>query len=403
MRPIHFCRWAILLFGIACVISPFGVIPLGAGEQDSGDGVASWQYGVSAFNGTGYDLPPASAIPTVAPPAPSTAAPYTMPTIPGATYTEALGFDAVEQVAGYSYSDLGTGDLAGNGPSLAAPVQTEPLPGPVSIALPAEESLAAPVGSGAVEPVSDQMEGQLHAAAMSEPLPLQQEVVRWYQYPTRWMKGWDSHAEFGLDGSNGNAETLAIQTGFEMKRQAKQYTFAIDIDYRQASSRGLTTEDNGRLNLDYDRLLGESAWSAFGKLGLEWDKFKVFDLRLNINSGLGYHWVRNKKASLVTRFGAGASKEFGAPDDGWTPEAVFGLEAERQLTSRQKIKGKIDYFPAWEDFADYRLVTDVSWEILLDGSENLSLKLAATDRYDSTPQGAEPNDLYYSLLLLYKF
>ena len=29
--------------------------------------------------------------------------------------------------------------------------------------------------------------------------------------------------------------------------------------------------------------------------------------------------------------------------------------------------------------------------------------LAATDRYDSTPQGAKANDIYYSLLLLYKF
>jgi hypothetical protein len=73
------------------------------------------------------------------------------------------------------------------------------------------------------------------------------------------------------------------------------------------------------------------------------------------------------------------------------------------LTERQKIKGKLDYFPAWDDFGDYRLVADVSWEILLDGSENFSLKVAATDRYDSTPQGALANDLYYSLLLLYKF
>ena len=48
-------------------------------------------------------------------------------------------------------------------------------------------------------------------------------------------------------------------------------------------------------------------------------------------------------------------------------------------------------------------VTDLAWEILLNDSENLSLKLAATDRYDSTPQGAKPNDIYYSLLLLVKF
>ncbi|WP_231612460.1 DUF481 domain-containing protein [Novipirellula galeiformis] len=233
--------------------------------------------------------------------------------------------------------------------------------------------------------------------------PLEEEVTRWYQYPIRWMKGWDNNAEFGINGSSGNADTLALQTGLELKRKSKLYTLGIDIDYRVASSRNVTTEDNGRFNVDADRLLGESDWSMFAKYGMEWDKFKAFDLRINMNGGLGYHWIRQDDASFVTRVGAGASRKFGAPVDEWTPEGVFGAEGERQLTKRQKFTAKIDYFPAWEDFSNFRLVSDIAWEMLLDGSENLSLKLSATDRYDSVPQGAKKNDVYYSLLLLYKF
>ncbi|MCM2369309.1 DUF481 domain-containing protein [Aporhodopirellula aestuarii] len=240
-------------------------------------------------------------------------------------------------------------------------------------------------------------------ATLDEP-PLEQEVVRWYQVPWRWMsKGWENHAEFGLDGSTGNAETLAIQTGLEMKRKTDRYTLALDIDYRQASAQNRTTEDNARLNLDYDRLLGDSNWTTFGKLGMEYDEFKAFDLRLNLNAGLGYYWIRNDNTNLVTRIGAGASREFDSPVDEWTPEAVFGLEADHKLSSRQKLKAKIDYFPTFEDFGDYRVVTDVSWESLIDNSKNLSLRLSVTDRYDSTPQGALANDFYYSALLLYKF
>lgn len=239
--------------------------------------------------------------------------------------------------------------------------------------------------------------------SQSKSAPLQTEVTRWSHYPREWIKGWDSHAEFGLDGSDGNANTLAMQAGLELKRKTEVYTLGIDIHYRQASSRNQTTEQNGRFNVNFDRLLGDSLWSAFAKHGMEWDKFKPFDLRLNLNGGFGYYWLRSDTSTFATRFGAGASREMGAPIDEWIPEAVFGMEAERQLTSRQKLKGKLDYFPAWEKFGDFRLVSDVSWEILLDGSENLSLKLAATDRYDSTPQGAKPNDVYYSLLLLYKF
>ena len=241
------------------------------------------------------------------------------------------------------------------------------------------------------------------AQSVSESAPLEAEVTKWYQYPRAWIKGWDSHAEFGLDGSDGNANTLAMQAGLELKRKTERYTVGVDVNYRQASSRSITTEQNGRFNMNFDRLLGDTSWSAFTKHGMEWDKFKPFDLRLNLNGGFGYYWLRSDTSTFATRFGAGASREIGAPMDDWIPEAVFGMEAERQLTSRQKLKGKLNYFPAWEDFGDYRLVSDLSWEILLDGSENLSLKLAATDRYDSTPQGAKPNDVYYSLLLLYKF
>jgi hypothetical protein len=309
-------------------------------------------------------------------------------------------------------------------PSAADPETTTSLPQVPSIeesepsdrleaeelALPVPEEIAVPQGEAAATPSdddesvpADSIGEQIQQEAGIAAPPLEEEVIRWYQYPRRWMRGWDSHAELGLDGSTGNARTLAIQTGLETKRQTDDYTLALDFDYRQASNRSVTTEDNGRLNLDYDRLLHDSPWAWFAKYGMEWDKFKAFDLRLWVNGGAAYHWVRRDDATLVTRFGAGASKEIGAPVDDWIAEAVFAAEAERQLTSRQKVKSKVEYFPAWEDFGNFRLVSDVAWEILLDDSDNLSLKLAATDRYDSTPQGAKKNDLYYSLLLLYKF
>jgi putative salt-induced outer membrane protein YdiY len=293
---------------------------------------------------------------------------------------------------------------------IAEPTSPQPTPKQSVEELPGlAGGAAAETTAGATPPTAPDSfaptvsENAVAAEAVVEAAPLQEEVIRWYEYPRKWMRGWDSHAELGLDGSSGNSDTLALQSGLELKRKTALQTFAIDVDYRQASSRNVTTEDNGRLNIDYDRLLKGTPWSTFGKLGIEWDKFKPFDLRLNLNGGVGYYWVRQDDANLVTRFGSGASREFGATDDDWLAEAVFGIDADKQVNSRNKLKAKVDYFPAWEDFSNYRLVADFAWEILLDDSENLSLKLAATDRYDSTPQGAEPNDVYYSLLLLYKF
>lgn len=418
----------------------------GVVAQEATSDVPSWMLGKPTFNGSGYDQD-----------LQTNTKPYTVPTEPGVvsrvnpyaaserfvvpfdsimipgqpgvvaraigsagdpkmgaqgTVTPVSGQEAVlpMPLRGPS-TDSGPANSPANGPAngpammdLLPPSGSSPprLP-PTPMADSSTSAADVDVGAVADSDSDSALDSIGSAVASADVPPLQNEVIRWYQYPRRWMTGWDSHAEFGLDGSDGNAETLAIQTGLEMKRKTDAYTFAIDVDYRQASSRSETTEDNGRLNLDYDRLLGGSPWSAFGKFGMEWDEFKAFDLRLNINGGVGYHWIRDDRTTLVTRFGSGASQEIGAPDDDWKAEAVFGIEAERQINSRNKVKAKLDYFPAWEDFADYRLVADVAWEILLNDSENLSLKIAATDRYDSTPQGAEPNDIYYSMLLLYKF
>lgn len=401
----------------------------------------AWRRGVSQWNGTEYEQPEAtiaSSADAVAgtdhsgPVSPPT--PYTVPVDPSSTplvdppSTQPNPFFQLPEKVEDSALELKSPvALPSPGPQLTPPSLSSSPPSETTnfepITIRAESSKPGETGTKSLQPLpppvkpkdvpgkedsigreSSKISDQIATGdGATEPAPLETEVIRWYQYPRRWMRGWDSHAEFGLDGSDGNADTLAIQTGLELKRKTDLYSLGIDIDYRQVMARNATTEDNGRLNIDYDRMVGDSPWSAFAKFGLEWDRFKAFDLRLNVNGGVGYHWIRTESTTLVTRFGAGASKEIGAPDDDWIAEAVFGIEAERQLTARQKLKGKMDYFPAWADFGDYRLVSDVAWEILLDGSENLSLKLAATDRYDSTPQGFEPNDLYYSMLLLYKF
>jgi putative salt-induced outer membrane protein YdiY len=321
----------------------------------------SWQTGQSNWNGNGYDVPPSTP----------------------ASGSE--GLPAMHELPDEWHESFGLSQSNFQQPVIEPLPLTDPAGSAPSRSMPISEAIA-------------------EGATLDQP-PLQQEVVRWYQVPWRWMsKGWTNHAEFGLDGSSGNADTLAIQTGLEMKRKTDAYTLALDIDYRQASARSTTTEDNGRLNIDYDRLLGDkSPWTMFGKFGMEFDEFKAFDLRLNINGGLGYYWVRNDNTNIITRLGAGASREIGAPIDKWVPEAVFGFEADHKLSARQKIKAKLDYFPTFEDFSDYRLVADVAWESLIDSSENLSIRLSLTDRYDSTPQGAIANDVYYSALLLYKF
>ncbi|MGB7346106.1 MAG: DUF481 domain-containing protein [Pirellulaceae bacterium] len=391
--------------GCWTVLAVVGVLVHGSNSMaDESSSVPAWMSGVSTWTGDGYSTPvPATDAPPITgtsshgqrlnPYVSSSDVPYTVPINPQ-TASKAVS-NSINFVAP-------TFDSVPSSTNVANPVaQVAHQAGNSNVAL-NNSFPSSTTGSGPLSQGIGQGLGQ--GIGMERP-PLMTETLSWYQYPWRWMsEGWTNSFELGLDGSQGNAETLAIQTGAELKRKTDAYTLALDFDYRLANNRKVVTEENGRLNIDYDRLLGDSPWSIFGKFGMEWDEFKAFDLRLNLNSGLGYHWIRDDQTTFVTRFGAGASREIGSPDDDWVPEAVFGMDLEHQVNKRNKLKAKVDYFPSWEDFSNYRVVSDASWEILLSEDDSLSLKLAATDRYDSTPQGGnKANDVYYSLLLLVKF
>ncbi len=226
----------------------------------------------------------------------------------------------------------------------------------------------------------------------------------WY-YPWTWipLDGWKNSAELGLNGSAGNAESASFQTGARFKRKSDFTLFDLRTTYNRTSANGTETQNNALIYSDWERFIGNSPWTWFVKNGLEFDKFKAFDYRYNLNSGFGYHFVKTDALTLTGRFGAGTSREFGGPDNRWVPEALFGGDYEHQVNARNKLIAKTDYFPEWGDFSNFRLVSDVAWEYLIDAEGNLSFKLGAMNRYDSTPNGRKPNDVNYSALILYKF
>lgn len=226
----------------------------------------------------------------------------------------------------------------------------------------------------------------------------------WYN-PWTWVPrdGWTNSAELGINGTDGNSKSFSFQTGARFKRKTEKHLFEWKLTHNRTQNSGVESQNNALMSIDYERLFKDSPWSWFSKYGMEYDEFKAFDLRINLNTGMGYRWVDTKDLRLSTRFGAGTSREIGGPDDRWVPEAVFGADYDHQVNARNKLLVKFDYFPEWTDFSNYRIVSDMGWEYLLDEKGNLSMKLGANDRYDSTPNGRKPNDINYTFLMLYKF
>jgi len=213
---------------------------------------------------------------------------------------------------------------------------------------------------------------------------------------------WSGNVEMGLNGSEGNSDALSFRVGSGLKRDTPSNTLELLINYGRNRQGDVETQNNGLLTGRWDWKLSNPDWIVFNRLQLEYDKFKAFDLRMTLASGLGYHLIKNDRTTLTPRLGTAVSHEFGGPDDSWIPEADVGLDFSRQISAKQSIKAIVDYFPSWGDLGDYRLVSQVNWEMLLDEATNLSLKLGAIDRYDSTPNGRRPNDIDYFLTLIWK-
>lgn len=228
------------------------------------------------------------------------------------------------------------------------------------------------------------------------------QAPKWYHF-AYWFgpTPWDIGFELGINGAEGINEALSFRTGGHLKRETDNWKFDNTLVYNKNTANGLETQNNALLDVRVDRKLADSPWSLYFMNQELYDEFQAFDLRVSGNAGIGFQLIDTEHLDLVSRFGAGASREFGGPEDNTAYEALFGLEYDHEITKTQRLYAKADYFPEWEDFSRYRVVTDIGWEIDLDRPGNMSLKFSVIDRYDSTPNGVNPNEVNYAVLLIW--
>jgi hypothetical protein len=223
--------------------------------------------------------------------------------------------------------------------------------------------------------------------------------------PSRWLgpAPWDTGVELGLNGSSGTDEAFSFRMGGYVKRESRYSKLDLTTDYNRTTSSGETTQNNAQLDVRNDWLIDESSpWTLYATTNLFYDENQAFDLQTSANTGVGYRFLHEPGLDFIGRVGGGASREIGGPDDRWVPESLLGMEYDQRITQIHKFYGKLDYYPEWDQIGEYRLVADIGWEISLVQPSNLGLKISASDRFDSTPNGANPHLVNYSVLLLLK-
>jgi putative salt-induced outer membrane protein YdiY len=287
----------------------------------------------------------------------------------------------------------------GSAQSATIPAATAPTPYPATAAdaaIPIED-LPAPAAS--TEPSQ--------IATPGVPLPdgrLFGDDIPW-NHSAGWFSPvpWDTGVELGINGSAETSDTLSMRAGTNLKRESRFSKFDFSTYYNRTVSDGLVTQNNASLDVKNDWLLDDSVpWTLFGKADAFYDKFQAYDVQTNLDSGVGYRFWHESALNLTGRIGAGGSREFGGPNTDWIPEGIIGIDYDQRITPAHKLCCKIEYYPDLEQSVNYRIVSEASWEVALAQPSNLSLKISATDRYDSTPDGAKPNLLNYSILMLLK-
>jgi putative salt-induced outer membrane protein YdiY len=298
------------------------------------------------------------------------------------------------------------------GPALASAEPAAPIFAPPAADPPSEpwtpDGRAATATPAAAAPEAElPIPGANDPAAAEDPAikaMLEASQKTWYS-PQVWFgpSPWDSGVELGVNGSSGTSDSFSVRSGAYIKRESRFSMIDFDTNYNFTKGDGKASQNNATVDLTNDWLIDEkSPWTLFAKTNLFYDKFATFDLQTNMNLGVGYRFVHSPELELMTRVGAGAEREFGGDQNDWVPESLVGFEYSQRVTKTQKFCAKIEYFPEWDIPGEFRAVGDVGWEIELVRPSNLSLKLSASDRYDSTPEGVSPHLMNYSVLLLLK-
>ncbi|MGP1310192.1 MAG: DUF481 domain-containing protein [Phycisphaerales bacterium] len=224
------------------------------------------------------------------------------------------------------------------------------------------------------------------------------------EQPKGFFEGWDFSVEAGLNGSTGNTERVSFRGGLGGERKTDEMETRLGFVYQYAQDDGVATEHRAALDGRNDWLFPESPWRWFAQARFEYDQFQDWNTRLSGFTGPGYELVKNDTTLILLRAGLGGNYRWGGDDEGFTPEALAGIDIEHQISERQKIFFTGEVYPNLEDGGEFRALARGGWEILVDPEMDMTLKLGFEDRYDSNPgPGTKENDLDYFLALVFKF
>ncbi len=200
---------------------------------------------------------------------------------------------------------------------------------------------------------------------------------------------WGANFDLAFAYTDATTETNAFAVGLEFERKKQPTELFLGAYYRYATTQTqgeerIKNEDRlfGRGRLDYtlsDRLF------SFGAVSAERDEIQQIKFRTDPNVGLGYRFVKRENLIISGRTGPGYvyQKYFdGQTNDYFT--ILFGGDLDAKLPYGSKLRIRVEYLPAVDDWADNYLVRGaLDFTVPIIGW--LDFKFTILDIYNSQP------------------
>jgi Protein of unknown function, DUF481 len=208
--------------------------------------------------------------------------------------------------------------------------------------------------------------------------------------------------EIGGSGSLGELDIVKLVAGLDLKYDDPDDYMIFNGIFLFARDDHSTIQQKGFATLRNELTVADPlAWYAEGQL--EYDHFRVVDLRLSAHNGVSFNLMKDDTVLFKLRVGFGTAREYGGMYNYWYAEGQAGGDLEFTITAKTKLSISGDYYPAFENFDHYRLRGRASFDMMIDPDLNLLLRIGVQDRYDSQAQGSKRNDLDYFVSLLFQF
>ncbi len=173
--------------------------------------------------------------------------------------------------------------------------------------------------------------------------------------------------------ASGNTDSINANVNFTARRKTDTSRLTLDTAYYYGQDSGDRSENRFTAGVRHDWLLPESRWFIFADGRLDYDEFQSWEYRLTGHVGVGYELIEPEPLQLNLLAGIGAIKEFNSDNEDVRPEGMFGAEGTWTISARQELGFSSVFYPDFDDFGEFRVVSSLDWSLLLDNDLDLSL------------------------------